>query len=183
MRAMRRVVLLLILFCATAHAEKDRRLAQGLSGGGAAVSGAVVLAGFLTAPNAEPINQPVMYTGLGLLFVTPSLGHFYSGQYLTWGMGIRAVATGLAVYTLESQTKLVQCDDAKSSNDPPCKTLGDNAIPLLGVAAIAFIGGVWWDTLDAGDAADRYNRDHGVTIQPSVQTTAQSVSAGITGTF
>jgi len=181
---MRRVVILLVLLvCASAHAEKKRRIAQGLAGGGAAVSGAVVLAGFVTAPDATPVNKPVMYTGLGMLFVTPSLGHFYSGQYLTWGMGIRAAATGLAIATLETQYKYVQCDDAMSSNDPPCKVLGNDAIPLLGVAAIAFIGGVWWDTLDAGDAADRYNRDHGVTIQPSVQTTAQTVSAGISGTF
>lgn len=177
------VPLLLVIAGATASAEKSRTVAKGLSGGGAAVSGAVVLAGFLTAPESKPFNVPVLYTGVGMLFVTPSLGHFYAEQYLTLGMGIRAVAAGIAVYALKTQTRLATCDTAHSSNEPPCEILSENAYPLLGVAAIAFIGGVWWDNLDAGDAVDRYNSSHGFTIAPSVQTTAQSWSAGISGTF
>lgn len=182
MHAMRRVVvsLVLVLVCATAHAEKSRTLAQGLSGGGAGVSGVIVLTGFLTAPDGEAFNTPVLFTGLGMLFVTPSLGHFYAGQYLTWGMGIRAVATGLAIYTLEAQTKIVTCDDPSRAQ---CEVFNETAYALLGISAIAFIGGVWWDTLDAGDAADRYNKSHAVTVQPTVQASAHGFTAGLSGTF
>ncbi len=163
--------LFLVLFCAPAHAEKQRRTAKILSVSGATASGAVVLAGFLTAPDAKRINAPVMYTGLGLLFVTPSLGEMYAGEYVTIGMGIRALAAGLAVYTLRNQTKLARCDTSKSPTDPPCEVFTENAYPLLGIAAIAFIGGVWYDALDAGDAVDRYNRKHDLTVTPIVPTT------------
>jgi len=185
MRAMRRLVpalLLVALLHAPAEAEKKRRLAQALSGGGAAVSGGVVLAGFLSAPPGDAFNLPVLYTGIGMLMVTPSLGQFYAGQYVTWGMGIRALATGLAIYTLQTQTEVVTCDVVHSPDDQ-CKSLSSSAFPLLGVAAIGFVGGVWWDALDAGDAVDRWNRDHGFTMQPAVQTTAQSFTLGVAGAF
>ena len=184
MPAMRRLAPLLVvaLLHAPVHAEKKRRIAQALSGGGAAVSGGVVLAGFMAAPKGDAFNLPVLYTGVGMLMITPSLGQFYAGQYLTWGMGMRALATGLAIYTLQTQTELVTCDLAHSP-DEQCKSLSSSAFPLLGVAAIGFIGGVWWDALDAGDAADRWNRDHGFTVQPAVQTTAQSFTLGLSGTF
>jgi hypothetical protein len=160
----------LVVLCATAHAEKDRKTAVVLSAASAGVSGAVVIAGFVTAPNAERINPPVMYTGLGLLFVTPSLGEFYAGEYITLGMGVRALATGLAVYTLDSQTKLATCDNAPNSSAPKCEVFTEHAYPLLGVAAIAFVGGVWYDVLDASDAVDRYNRARGLSVTPAVAT-------------
>ena len=179
---MRRALVTLVLFltCATAHAgKKNRKTAQLLSGAGASVSGAVVVAGFMAAPDSKRINEPVMYTGIGMLFVTPSLGEFYSEQYLTIGMGVRAIAAGLAVYTLETQTTLATCDTALSSNEPKCEIFKEAAYPMLGVAAIMFIGGVWYDALDAGDAADRYNRKHGYTITPTLQHTAQGYVPGL----
>src|SRR5262245_54765662 len=102
------VSLCLVLACATAHAAKSRKTGQVLSSVGASVSGAVVVAGFVAAPDSKRINEPVMYTGLGMLFVTPSLGQFYAEQYLTIGMGVRALAAGFAVYTLQTQTRLAQ---------------------------------------------------------------------------
>ena len=175
---------LLVLWCATAHAEKDRRTAQILSSAGAGVSGAVVIAGFMTAPDARRINPPVMYTGLAMLFVTPSLGEFYAEQYLTIGMGVRALAAGLAVYTLETQTKLATCDNAMSSADPPCEIFSEGAYPLLGLAAIGFIGGVWYDALDAGDAVDRYNKKHNLGVTPVVPTpSGLAPGLSLSGTF
>jgi hypothetical protein len=171
---------ILVLSCTLAHAgPKDRKTAKVLSVTGASVSGAVVLAGFLAAPDSKRINEPVMYTGLGMLFVTPSLGQFYAGEYVTLGMGVRALATGLAVYTLRSQTTLATCDTALSSTEPKCEIFTEGAYPLLGIAAIAFIGGVWYDALDAGDAADRYNQHHGFTVAPTLQQTAQGYVPGL----
>jgi hypothetical protein len=51
---------------------------------------------------------------------------------------------------------------------------------MLGLAGIAFVGGVWYDALDAGDAADRYNRRHGYAVTPTLQQTAQGLMPGVT---
>jgi len=144
-----------------------------------------VLAGFLFAQDGHPFNEPVLYTGLGLLFVTPSAGEFYAGQYLTYGLAIRAAATALAVYTLQTQTKAITCAEALSSDAPKCRGFTENAYPLMGVAAIAFIGGVWFDVLDAGEAADRYNRDHGFSTTPTALRGPHGLVPGLafSGTF
>jgi hypothetical protein len=178
---MRRVVSLLILLaCATAHAgPRNREHARIMSGTAAAVSGAVALAGFVTTKEGEPFNQPVLYTGVGLLMVTPSLGEFYAGQYLTYGMGVRAAATGLAIYALRTQVKAVRCDTVGANYDLACKSFTENAYPLLGLSAIAFIGGVWYDVLDAPDAADRYNRSHGYVVTLAALPGPQGLAPGL----
>lgn len=164
----RSLVVCALLASTTAHAgPKDRQKAKIMAGVAASVSGSVVMAGFLFAQDGKPFNLPVLYTGLGLLFVTPSIGQFYSEQYLTIGMGVRAAATGFAIYTLENYTRLAKCDTAPSSAPPECEIFVEEAYPLLGIAAIGFIGGVWWDVLDSGDAADRYNKKHGHAPMPT----------------
>ena len=50
--------------------------------------------------------------------------------------GILSLAAGLAVYTLETQTKLATCDYALNSTDPPCEIFKEAAYPLLGIAAM-----------------------------------------------
>ncbi|HEY5925913.1 MAG TPA: hypothetical protein VIV11_29700 [Kofleriaceae bacterium] len=176
--------LLVVLASTTAHAEKDPKTATILSASAAGVSGAVAVAGFMTAPAGNRINPPLTYTGLGLLFVTPSLGEFYAGQYLTWGMGIRLAASALAVYALETQTKLAVCDGAMSSNDPKCEVFSEGAYPLLAIAGVGFVGGIWYDVLDADDAVHRYNRKHGVSVVPGVPTThGPAPGLTLTGSF
>jgi hypothetical protein len=178
---MRRIVLLAILLVSTAaHAgPRSRNTARIMSGAAAGVSGAVTLTGFITTPEGEAFNKPVLYTGVGLLFVTPSLGEFYSGQYLTWGMGVRAVATGLAVWTLQTQTEPVRCEEIGAPQEPTCTSFNEKAYPLLGVAAIAFIGGVWYDVLDAADAADRFNAKHGYTVVPAPMNGPNGMAPGL----
>lgn len=169
MRRMRCLpIVVLLALCATADAApKDPQTARLLSGGASGVAGAVTLAGFLTTPQGEAFNKPVLYTGIGMLFVAPSIGEFYAGQYLTIGMGVRAAATGLALYTLSSQTRPVICDEVGAGKELNCRSFTENAYPLLGLSAIAFVGGVWYDVLDAADSADRYNRKHGFTVAPA----------------
>jgi hypothetical protein len=164
---------------------KSRDRARLMSGVAAAVSGGVTVSGFMFAEQGDAFNLPVLYTGIGLLSVTPSLGEFYAGQYLTIGMGVRAAAAGLAIYTLENYTRLAKCDSAPSSDPPECTILTEGAYPLLGIAAIAFIGGVWYDVLDASDAVDRYNTKHGFTATPTVLRGAQGFAPGLalTGYF
>lgn len=185
---MRSLVVALVLLASVGHADagrKSRQTARVLSGAAAGVSGAVTMAGFLTRAEGDAFNQPLLFTGVGLLAVTPSLGEFYAGQYLTYGMGIRVLATGLAVYALETQTRAVRCDVPGASTEPNCEVFTENAYPLLGIAAIAFIGGVWYDVLDAGDAADRYNAKHGFAVAPTAMQGPQGLAPGLMlgGTF
>ncbi len=181
MAAMRRAlaVLAVLLVCGTAHAgKKSRQTARLASGISASVAGAVTLGGFVFAQDGEPFHKPLLYTGLGMLLVGPSAGEFYAGQYLTIGMGVRAVGTGLAVWTLQTQTKVVTCDDA-SNSEQKCTGFVENAAPLLGIAAIIFIGGVWYDVLDAPDSADRYNKRHGFTATPTAMMGPQGLVPGV----
>lgn len=187
---MRRLVVLVglsvLLLTATAHADKkDPFKAKVMSGVAAAVSGGVVLTGFMLQKDGDPFNAPVLYTGLGLLAITPSLGEFYSGQYLTIGMGVRAAAAGFAVYVVNEYTRLAKCPLDPPSEPPKCNIFTEAAYPLLGVAAIGFIGGVWYDVLDASDAADRYNRKHGFTVVPAAMPGPQGTTPGVivSGTF
>jgi hypothetical protein len=173
------LVVLLALFGTAEAGPKNRDTARILSGTAAGVAGAVTLAGFVTTPQGEAFNEPVLYTGVGMLFVAPSLGEFYAGQYLTLGMGIRAAAAGLAFYTLATQTEAVICDEPGANKDLNCSTFTGNAYPLLGVSAIAFIGGVWYDVLDAGDSADRYNQSHGFTVAPTTLPSPQGMAPGL----
>jgi hypothetical protein len=180
------VGLCVALCSSTALADrKDPTKAKIMSGVAAAVSGGVVLTGFMLQKDGEPFNAPVLYTGLGLLAITPSLGEFYSGQYLTIGMGVRAVAAGFAVYILNEYTRLAKCPLAPPSDPPECTIFTEGAYPLMGVAAIGFIGGVWYDVLDAGDAAERYNKKHGFSAVPAAMSGPQGTVPAliVSGTF
>lgn len=175
-----------LLLSATASAEpKNPTKAKVLSGVAAAVSGGVVLTGLMLQKDGDPFNAPVFYTGLGLLAITPSLGEFYSGQYLTIGMGVRAAAAGFAVYVVNTYTQLAKCPLDPPSEPPKCDVFTEGAYPLLGVAAIGFIGGVWYDVLDAGDAAERYNKKHGFSVMPAPMPGPQGTAPGLmlSGTF
>ena len=187
MRAMRFSVAAaaVLALCATAHAgPKDPQTARLASGITSAAAGAVTLGGFVFAPDSKPFNKPLLYTGVGMLFIGPSAGEFYAGQYLTWGMGIRAAGAGLAIWTLQNETKVITCDDA-STSDEKCEGFTDIAAPILGVAAIIFIGGVWYDVLDAKDAAERYNRKNGFSVTPTALAAPHGTVPGLAfgGTF
>jgi len=166
MRGTAAVVSLLAMTAPAFAEDKDPQTARLASGITAAVAGGVTLAGFMITEDSKAYNKPVLYTGIGMLAIGPSAGEFYSGQYLTWGMGIRAVGAALAFHTLQTQTQIVTCDDALTS-DSKCEGYKENAAPLLGVAAIIFIGGVWYDVLDAADSAKRYNRKHALLATPT----------------
>jgi hypothetical protein len=173
----RKVALILVLACAVAQADdKSPETAKYLSGGGAAVSGAVLLTSFLTVPKGEVFNDPLLYTGLGLAAVAPSLGQFYAGEYFTPGMAIRIASAGLAVYAVNKEETTVTCDTASTYGET-CKQLKGAGVAMIGVAALGFIGGMWYDALDAGDAVDRWRARHGIVVAP----TTNGVALG--GTF
>ncbi|HEX4453713.1 MAG TPA: hypothetical protein VH143_22740 [Kofleriaceae bacterium] len=162
---MRRLTIVGIICCSlVAHADgkKSRTVAQALSGGGTALASVLVLAGFLGAPSGEEFEKPVLYTGIATAAILPSLGEVYAGEYLTYGMAARVFAAGLATVALTTQMKTETCDDATMANQQ-CTKLQGAGYALMGIAAIAFVGGMAYDVQDAGNAADRWNVAHGFT--------------------
>jgi len=154
---------------ASAHAEgeKSEQTAMLLSGVGTGASSVLIFAAFLDENSSQPFNRPLMYTGLASAAITPSLGQFYAGEYITIGMAARVVGAGLATYGLTHYTKTGTCDDATMSGSM-CKTLDSGAYPLLGLAAIAFVGGMAYDVGDAAPAVRRWNEHHGFAVAPAV---------------
>jgi hypothetical protein len=158
------VIVGIMIIAASAHADdkKSRTAAQALSGGGTALASVLVLAGFLAAPSGQEFEKPVLYTGIATAAILPSVGEFYAGDYLTYGMAARVFAAGIATIALTTQMKTETCDDATMANQQ-CTKLQGAGFALMGVAAIAFVGGMAYDVQDAGDAADRWNVRHGFT--------------------
>jgi hypothetical protein len=181
---MRRALVATILVAAlsTAHAEKKKTTAQALSGIGAGVSSAMILAAFLVSDGTsyygswEPghVNHPLLYTGFGVSVVSPSLGEYYAGQYLTIGEGVRAGAAALAIAAIAKGETNERCETIDDPN-VTCKAFSRTGVVLLSIAAIAYVGGVAYDVLDASDAVDRFNTSHGIIIVP----TASPSGAGL----
>jgi hypothetical protein len=163
-RGMRRVTIAAVLaLAAPAHADKKRETAVALSATGTAVSSGLVLGAFFVGRDTADVNGPLLYAGLGTSVITPSLGELYAGQYLTWGMGIRGGAVALAALAFALPQETVTCQLATMPGQT-CDQLSGTAVAVLGLAAIAYIGGAAYDVIDAGDAAGRYNSRHGLTI-------------------
>lgn len=185
---MRSVALIAVLVAAApaAHAEgpKSEQTAQLLAGVGTGVSSALILAGFLDSDSSHPFNKPLMYSGLVGAAITPSLGQFYAGEYVTIGMAARVVGAGLATYGLTHYTKTTTCDDAHGAGTM-CTSLDSGAYPLLGLAAIAFVGGMAYDVGDAAPAVKRWNDRHNVTVAPTIIPSASGPTSGlsIAGSF
>jgi hypothetical protein len=171
-------VAVLVLASGSAHAEKKRQTAQILAGVGTGVSSALILGGFAFASQGNPINKPLMYSGLASAMITPSLGQFYAGEYVTIGMAVRVAAAGLATYALTHETKTIQCDDASTSGTM-CQSFYGAGIAMLGIAGIAFIGGMAYDVGDAAPAADRYNANHGFVVVPTAVSTPTGPAPGV----
>jgi hypothetical protein len=163
----RKLLVIVALFaCATAHAEKNRNTAFALSAGGAGISGALVISAFVVSDNHEPLNKPLLYTGLVSLVITPSLGQMYAGKWLAPGMIMRVGAAGLMGYGASLQDTTI-CDDGSPG---PCKSINQTGVVLIGLGVIAAIGGASWDVRDAPHAADRYNQTH-FAVAPTIMPT------------
>jgi len=178
----RRIVLVLVLMIATAHADngKSKKAALAMSAIGTGVASVLVLGGFLAAPAGQEFDKPVLYTGLVAATLAPSIGEWYAEDWLSYGMAARVFAAGLATVALTTQMKTVTCDDATTSNQT-CTTLQGAGFALIGVAAIAFVGGMAYDVSDAPDAADRWNARHGftATIVPTAMVTPNGTLPGL----
>jgi hypothetical protein len=178
--AMFSVVAATVMTVRPAHAEgpKSEQTAEIMAGVGTGVSSALILTGFLLQTPDQPFNRPLMYTGLVTAAITPSLGQFYAGEYVTIGMAARVVGAGIATYALTHYSKVSTCDNATMAGSM-CKTLDSGAFPLLGLAAIAFVGGMAYDVGDAGPAVQRWNERHGFQVAPAIVPGPNGPAAGL----
>jgi hypothetical protein len=181
---MKKLVVAVLLVSSLAHARpRSLKTAYTLSGVGAGGSALLVVGAFLLPPHSGDISYPMLWSGLGTGVLTPSLGNFYAGKYLTVGMGIRVVAGGFAAYVATSQQQEHQCSD--SSTPKVCKEITNTGMTLLGVAAIVFIGGAAYDFKTLPDDIDAYNAKHAFKWAPMVTPAPSGPGAllGIGGEF
>ena len=155
-------LLALALRAPVAHADpKQLSTAQAFSGVGTGVSGALFLSAFLLGKENEAgVNMPLLYLGLGTSVLTPSLGHWYAGRYLTPGMGIRAAAALFATWGVVHYSRTERCN---TTGLEECTGLGQGALIVLGLSAIAFVGGAAYDFRTLPDSVDRYNARFAIT--------------------
>lgn len=139
---------------APAYHRKSHDIAKVLSGGGAGVSTALLLTSFVLTDPHNPYNAPLFYTGAATSLVTPSLGELYAGEYLTWGEAVRAGGIALGIVGA-LQKHNVSC--LGQTDDNTCTEVTTGGVALLSIGLIAYIGGAFYDILDAPDAVDRYN--------------------------
>ncbi len=176
---MKRLFISLALVCAlagAASAEKKLRTAYVASGVGTGVSSALFVSAFFVGEKNGDVNMPLLYAGLGSGVITPSLGEFYVGKYLTVGMGIRVAAGLLATYGVVAHDQEVRCSNTVEFQT--CRNLGQNAYLLVGLAGIMFVGGAAWDIQALPDHVEEYNtRGSTFALSPTLLPTGSGDSA------
>ncbi len=173
------VVSSLLLAASPARAEKSEKTSVALAATGTGVSSALILAAFLVDAQDADVHMPTLYAGIGTSVITPSLGHLYSEQWLTIGMGIRAAAGALALYGL-SQKEDHACLTRPADNCPETTGTG---LTIVSLAAIAYIGGIAYDVRDAGAAARRYNKRQGTTATITPTAVRHGAGLSLVGSF
>jgi hypothetical protein len=177
-------ILTLVFVTSLAHAKpRSLRTAYTISGIGAGTSALLITGAFLLPERSGDINYPLLWSGLGSAVVTPSLGNFYAGKYLTIGMGIRVAAGGFATYVALSQTQTNQCSDSTVPKD--CEQITNTGMTLLGIAGIVFIAGAAYDFKTLEDDVRAYNAKHAFTWAPTLTPSPSGPGAllGIAGAF
>lgn len=154
-------ILVLALLAPAAHAERKKlTTAQAASGVGTGVSAALFLSAFLVSKRNGDVNMPLLYAGLGTSVITPALGHWYAGRYLTPGIGIRAAAAAFSTFGVLYFSQTVRCNTTEFKE---CTGLKREAGIILGISAIAFVGGAAYDFKTLSDSVDRYNARLAIT--------------------
>jgi hypothetical protein len=169
---------------AVAHAEpadadaayRSPATASLLSIGGFAASGLTMMAGL--ALDGGP-GGGLIVIGAASLLITPSIGQFYSGNYLSAGLLTRLAGT--AAMALGGYLVIRSFDFDVHDDDS-----GEAAGSLLFAGGgIAFLTGAIIDVTFAGTAAERWNAKHGITVAPTAIATPSGTTAalGLSGRF
>jgi hypothetical protein len=152
---------------------KDRDTALALSAGGTAVSAGLVVAAVVGGADSAPDHARFRTTlgelGVASLLVTPSLGEWYAGRYLTLGLALRAAGAATTLAGIAYS----YCNDSTCSSDR------GHALIAIGLAAAA--AGIVYDIADARSTTDRYNRARAprLAIMPTVLPSPSGPAMGI----
>jgi hypothetical protein len=108
--------------------------------------------------------------------ISPSFGEWYSGQFLTWGMGIRAVSTGV-MFGAIANACFDECDGQNQTGVETAFVLG----------ALGYGVGMIYDIATAPRIARKYNDNHRarVIVAPTAYPTATGPAPGmmVSGSF
>ena len=118
--------------------------------------------------NDDKTSDALALAGAAGLLLAPSAGHWYSGQLMTRGLGLRlggvAVTSG-AILLAMGDSCVPLCDGQTSDLDGD-----DSMLVVIGLAGAGlFAAGVIHDIVTADDAARDYNNEQArrVTIAPT----------------
>ena len=141
-------------------------IALALSAGGLALSIGMTIVG------AQTNNGELAVGGLVSTAVTPSLGEWYSGEYLTWGMGIRAASAAIAVAGVAASACIDDCAQSGSSS---------NGTVLVALGLLGYAAGTIYDIGHASTAATAYNErhHHKVVVAPVAYPTTGGPAPGM----
>ena len=177
------LLLMIAVLAPVAHAERKKlATAQAASGVGTGVSSALFLSAFLVSKQNEgDVPMSLIYIGLGTSVVTPALGHWYAGRYLTPGMGIRAAAALFSTWGVIHYSQTERCNTFEFKE---CTGLKEGAIIVLGISAIAFVGGAAYDFKTLDESVELYNTRFAIT--PTLMPTTSGppgAGLGLSGEF
>lgn len=132
----------------------DTALAWSVAGTAASVG--------VVAIGAQTHNSSLVGWGVLSSLLTPSLGEWYAGKYVTAGMGLRLLGGAVAIAGVAQAFETscyIDCNSSSSS------TSGGGLV-LVGLAT--FAGGTLYDIATARSAARDYNTSHRLTVLPTV---------------
>lgn len=157
---------------------KSPDVALALSAGGAAASIGVFTLGWHEGHTLTFDGWlKASLIGLGTTLVTPSLGEWYAGTFMTAGLGFRLAGIGVSAAGLAS-AKLCFGE---------CRGQSTGAIVIVGLGGLIYATGIVWDIATARSTARQANaRRQPVAFTPSIQISPSGRSAygiGIGGIF
>src|SRR4051812_35810841 len=112
-----------------------------------------------------------------LMVLGPSAGHWYAGEIGTTGLAVRA---GSAAVLTAGMVGLYNC----AQIDANCGRGGDYAVVgAITIGGIGLIFGTILDVFDAGEAAHRWNRAHGIEPILAPMVTSSGGGLSLAGQF
>lgn len=179
---LRLAMVVLVLLTRLASADSDDPKSPGvglaLSAGGTAASIGLIVGGL--AISLRPAGNPgtgVATIGVLSTLVTPSLGEWYAGKYLTAGLGLRLLGTAVAAFGVSTVKICFDCGEHIDNS-------GAGTVIVLGVAAYA--AGIIWDVASAPSTVTESNARRHLVITPSIVTSPSGGMAyglGLGGSF
>ena len=169
------------LASADSDAAKSPDVGLGLSAGGTAASIGFIATGLAMASAQQPrdLGYTIATVGLVSTLVTPSLGEWYAGKYLTGGLGLRLVGTAV---TAIGVSRFAICFDGCGGQS--IDNSGAGTAIVLGL--VTYAAGIVWDIASAPSIVRESNARLHPVITPSILTSPSGGAAyglGLGGSF